>query len=53
MLNIDNYETFCSLDELLCDILSASDNWDMSVLIPQIESIKDAMFDGLWVNIEA
>lgn len=53
MLDIDNYDTFCELDELLCEILSSEDDWDMSIIIPQIELIKDAMFDGLWVNIES
>ena len=53
MLNMDNYDTFCALDELLVDILNESEDWSMDILIPQIETIKDSMFDGLWVVIEA
>lgn len=49
----DDYAVFCQLDDFLSELLITEENWDLNLIIPQLEWIKDAMMDERWEEIEA
>ena len=51
--NVDDYDVFVQLDDLVVEMLSEDEDWDLNINLHQLENIKDLMLDGKWTVVEA